>query len=192
MGEELLPERNSNYKSRASWEYLGPSTVSWVIKVEQISQGGVADLKKYLRARVLLSPLGKARLPSVTEDSGYLLSTAFHKLSHELRASHIISINPPNSPETERIHERPTLQRWKLRLKSGELCCSESQNMSYHLTPHSCSQFLELCSGHCLSTPKVQGLRAIKTVVHCHLVLTWARHPAPRSLVTSFILLSHL
>lgn len=47
MGEKLLPERNSNYKSRAPWEYLGPSTVSWVIKVEQISRGGVTDLKEY-------------------------------------------------------------------------------------------------------------------------------------------------
>lgn len=127
-GEKLPPERNSNYKSRASWEYLGPSTVSWVIKVEQISQGGAADLKESVRTLVLLSPLGKARLPSVIEDSGYLLSTAFHKLSHELRASHTISINLPNSPGTESVHERPTLQWWQLRLRGAQLCGSGSQH----------------------------------------------------------------
>lgn len=43
--ERFLPVRCSNSQSRASQSYLGPSTVSLVIKVAQISQGRVADLK---------------------------------------------------------------------------------------------------------------------------------------------------
>ena len=38
--ECLLPARYSAYKSRASREYLGPNTVSSVIKAAQISEGG--------------------------------------------------------------------------------------------------------------------------------------------------------